>query len=166
MANEQLTELSLPFPQKYIKENPSGGGVYVPHAIIKQRLLLVLGNYNLEVKEIIRGDVDAVAPNPNGTSKKAKAGSPARANVIVGAVCKLSAEIDGRYVSVEDVGDCENPQNWPHDGARLKDAISDCLKRCAANLGLGLHLWCKTPAEYFLYQKLSKTEDTDELVEK
>jgi hypothetical protein len=73
---------------------------------------------------------------------------------VVGAVCRLSVEIDGRMVRIEDVGDCESPHNWPHDGARMKDAMSDAIKRCAARLGIGLHLWSQD--ESYLYDQLLK----------
>jgi hypothetical protein len=60
--------------------------------------------------------------------------------------------VDGIPVRVEEVGDCEQPHNWPHDGARLKDAMSDSLKRCAMRLGVTLHLW--SGDEFSLYDQL------------
>jgi hypothetical protein len=141
--NDQLRALVRPFPSKYIKANPSGGGTYVAHEVVTQRLLHVLGPFSTEVDQIIRGDVDALLPKPDGNTAKAKAGSPALTNVVVGVLLKLEVTIDGRLVTVTEVGDCEQPHNWPTDGARMKDAMSDAIKRCAMRLGCGLHLWAQ-----------------------
>lgn len=152
----QLSDLAVPFPSKYVHTNPSGGGSYVKQHAVKQRLLLHLGGYDFELVEIVRGFVPGKAPNPNGTSKRAKEGTPDLVNAVVGVVWRLTVEIDGERRVIEDVGDCEEPHNWPHDGARLKDAVSDALKRCAMHTGLGLHLWAQD--EYFLRDKLKERE--------
>lgn len=151
-----LRKLAQPFDAKYVHSNPSGGGTYVKHHVIVQRMLMVVGPYDFGLVEVVRGDVAAIPPNPKGNSARAKAGAPALTFVVVGAVCRLSVTVDGRTVTVEDVGDCEQPHNWPHDGARLKDAMSDAIKRCAARVGLGLHLWSQD--EYFLAEALAALE--------
>lgn len=161
-GGQQLLDLSRPFPHRMIRENPSGGGSYVPHHLYAQRLLLHLGAYDFTLVEIIRGQVAEIKPNPNGTSKRAKEGRPALENAVVGVVCRLSVEVDGRTIVIEDVGDCEDPHNWPHDGARLKDAMSDALKRCCARLGLGTHLYAKEPDEYVLFDQLRERLDDQE----
>lgn len=74
----------------------------------------------------------------------------------MGAVCRLTVVIDDQPVVIEDVGDCEQPHNWPHDGARLKDATSDAIKRCAARLGVGIALWAQDEA--YLYEQLKSKE--------
>lgn len=51
----QLVDLLKPFPRQYIHENPSGGGSYVKHHVVEQRLLQVIGPYNFRLVEIIRG---------------------------------------------------------------------------------------------------------------
>ena len=53
----------------------------------------------------------------------------------------------------------QNPTNWRTDGARLKDAVSDAIKRCAMAIGVGLHLWSQFEgkSEYFLDKQLEKT---------
>lgn len=152
-----LRKLAQPFDDKYVHSNPSGGGTYVKHHVIVQRLLMVVGAYDYQVVAYIRGDVPAIPPNPDGNSKRAKEGSPALHDVIVGATCRLTVDVDGRSTTVEDAGDCEQPHNWPHDGARAKDAVSDAIKRCAARIGLGLHLWSQD--EYFLASALAALED-------
>lgn len=157
----QLERLAKPFPDRLIHSNPSGGGSYVKHSVVTEKLLAVLGPFDFELVEVVRGHVAAVAPNPTGKSGKAKQGSPALVDGIVGAVCRLSVVIDGRATHVEEVGDCEQPHNWPHDGARLKDAMSDALKRCAMRVGVTLHLW--SGPEFSLYDQLraSRSAETE-----
>jgi hypothetical protein len=154
----QLLDLSRPFPNRVIHDNPSGYGSYVAHHLFAQRLLMHLGPYSFELVEIIRGSAPA--------DKKADDQTPLE-NVIVGVVMRLTVEIDGAMVRIEEVGDCEIPSNWMHDGARLKDAISDALKRCCVRIGLGTHLYAKSEDEYVLYRKLKEQlveEDDREIV--
>lgn len=154
----QLRELAKPFPQRYVKSNPSGGGQYVKHSNVTQRLLQIVGPFTFEVVEVIRGDVDGVEEHTNDYGKLIKA-KPERHNVIVGVLARLTIEADGLVRSVEEVGDCEQPHNWPTDGARLKDAMSDALKRCAMRFGLGLHLWCQE--DYYLYDRLADDDKVE-----
>lgn len=156
--SEQLRDLARPFPSSLVKSNPSGGGSYVKHSTIVQRLLQVCGPFDFEVVELIRGHVAGQAPNPQGQSRRAKEGTPSLDNAVVGCRARLAVTIDGTRVEVVEVGDCESPNNWPHDGARAKDASSDALKRCAARLGLGLHLWAGD--DYYLYDRLSEGGET------
>ena len=145
-----LTQLSRPFPQGFIERKD--GIDYVAHHVVTQRLLSIVGPFDFELVEIIRGDVAAVAPVPNGKSRRARSGTPELHNVVVGGVWRLTCEVDGRRVRIEEIGDVGDVHNWPHDGARLKDAASDALKRCAMRLGLGLHLWAQE--HYFLDRQL------------
>ena len=132
---EQLYDLSRRFPDKFIHKNPSGFGDYIQHSVIRQRLLSVLGAYSTDVVETIYDD-----------------------NMITGVVLKLSCVIDGQEISVVEAGDVENPSNWKTNGARMKDAMSDAIKRCAMALGVGLHLWSQIDGEdeYFLDKQLEK----------
>jgi hypothetical protein len=142
----QLAKLAERFPERYVEHK--AGNDYIAHHIINQRLLSIVGPFDFELQEVFRGDVPAMPPNPRGNSQRAKAGSPALQNAAVGASYRLQCVIDGRQVTVTEVGDVGDPHNWPHDGARLKDAASDALKRCAMRLGLGLHVWAQQ--HYFL----------------
>jgi hypothetical protein len=145
-----LTQLARPFPPGFVERKD--GQDYVAHHVVTQRLLSVVGPFDFELVEIIRGDVAEVAPIPNGKSRRARSGTPALHNIAVGGVWRLTCEVDGRRVRIEEIGDVGDVHNWPHDGARLKDAASDALKRCAMRLGLGLHLWAQE--HYFLDRQL------------
>lgn len=149
-----MAQLSQPFPDGFVHKNPSGGGSYVKHHVVNQRLIQVFGRPpNFERVEIIFGDVDAIEPNPDGKSERAKKGRPALKGVVVGVVARLSIAVDGEPWIAEEAGDCEDPHNWTTDGQRLKDAMSDAYKRCAMRWGCGLHLWSQN--EYFLFDQLS-----------
>ena len=144
---KQLKELSKVFPEKFIHKNPTGFGDYIQHSVIRQRLLSVLGGYSQEVKHIIREKLT----DKQGVEKE----------VVTGVSLALTVEIDGELVTIEEAGDVEQPFNWKTDGARMKDAISDAVKRCAMALGVGLHLWSQFDgqSEYFLDEQLKKDSE-------
>ena len=147
---KQLHELSRPFPSEFVHKAPKGKfGDYIQHSVIRQRLLSVVGPYSQEVKEILREEVK----DKDGNIK----------SIVVGVVLALTIEVDGQLVTVEEAGDVENPFNWKTDGARLKDAVSDGLKRCAMAIGCGLHLWSQFEgkSEYFLDKQLEKALDNE-----
>jgi len=111
-------------------------------------LLSVLGAYSQEVKHIIREKIT----DKQGVERE----------VVTGVVLALTVEIDGNLVTIEEVGDVEQPFNWKTDGARMKDAVSDAVKRCSMALGVGLHLWSQFDgeSEYFLDKQLEKYVET------
>jgi hypothetical protein len=157
VTERQITRLARPFPSAVIKTNPSGGGSYVAHPVVEQRILHVLGPVDMAIVQIVRGYVAEKKPNPEAKSKRGREGSPALENAAVAVILRMTATIDGQRVTVEEVGDCEDPHNWTTDGARLKDAASDAYKRCAMRLGVGLHLWADK--DFHLYEALRKQEE-------
>jgi hypothetical protein len=146
-----LVELARRFPEGFVERKD--GNDYVAHHVVTQRLLSIVGPFDFELVEVVRGDVPAMPPDPDTTSRSSiDPGSPALHNVVVGGVWRLTCTVDGRRTRIEEAGDVGDVHNWPHDGARLKDAASDALKRCAMRLGLGLHLWAQE--HYFLDDQL------------
>ena len=134
----QLSKLATPFPDKFVETKPGKfAAAYVPHGIVTQFLLGILGAYDFAIDTLVR-DAD-------GT--------------LTGCLCTLTVEIDGRTTSIQEVGECENPNNWKTDGARLKACASDGIKRCAMRLGLGLHLWHNHDGNYVLADILEKREE-------
>lgn len=150
----QLRALTRPFRAEYVHGNPGGGGSYVSHAMVTQALLAAVGPFGWRIAEVLRGDVRAIPADPSASSARGREGRPPLVDAVVGAVGELTVTVDGRRVVVQEAGDCEDPHNWPHDGARLKDASSDAFKRCAMRLGLGLHLWTKDQDDYLLHGAL------------
>ena len=138
-GHEQLAALAKPFPSSLIQKNPTGFGSYVKHSVVVEKLLAVVGPFDFRLVREIR-DADT--------------------GQVCGVVGELSVEVDGRRVTVQDAGDCERPENWPHDGARLKEAASDSLKRCAARLGCSTHLW--SGDQYRLDRALAAKATTDD----
>lgn len=128
-----LARLARPFPAKYVKQLPGRGQAdFVPHSVVTEALLAIVGPFDFEVVEIVRdGD-----------------GS------IVGCLGRLEVSIDGRDTVITEVGDITGQE--ANGGAALKNAASDALKRCAMRIGLGLHLWAQ--GDYFLHDQLAKAE--------
>ena len=151
---KQLYELSRIFPEEFVHPAPAGKfGDYIQHSVIRQRLLSVVGPYSQEVKQVFKEVL------------KDKQGQ--QVEVVTGVVLALTVEIDGSLVTVEEAGECEQPFNWRTDGSRMKDAVSDAVKRCAMAFGVGLHLWAQFDgtSEYFLDKQLEKAlsmEDSDD----
>lgn len=151
MDNEQLIQLATPFPDQFIKQPPRGKfGSYVPHGVVTERLLSIVGPFDFEVIEFIRGYTKAIK-GKNGTDENPT--YPARDNAIVGCRARLTLTIDGEYHSVVEIGDVEEAA-MNNDGRNAKDAASDAMKRCAMRFGLGLHLW--TQEDTFLHAQLVK----------
>jgi hypothetical protein len=145
----QLAELARKFPDQFVEQKD--GQDYVAHSVINQRLLSVVGPFDFQLVEVLRSDVPEVKPDPTARSRRAQRGTPELRGVVTGGVWRLTCDVDGRRTQVEEVGDTD-PHNWPTDGARLKDAASDALKRAAMRLGLGLSLWAQEL--YFLDRQL------------
>lgn len=133
----QLLDLARKFTGKYVRNNPgSYEAPYVDHAVINQRLLRVVGPFDWDVREFIT--------DPDGT--------------ITGCVGTLSCEIDGRRVTVSEVGDVGASKRSNGENAQV--AASQAFKRCAMRLGLGLHLWSKEL--HFLEKALTEVESAGE----
>ena len=126
----ELYELSRVVPKKFVKPAPKGKfGSFVPHYVIVQWLLATIGPFDWQLVEVLRGD-------SKGTVKQVDIDLH---NVIVGVVYRLTCIIDGRRVSVEEVGEVD-AYTKTGDGARLKHCTSDALKRCAMRLGVAIQL--------------------------
>ena len=152
MKIDQLYQLSRPFPLSLIKEAPAGRfGDYVPHSTVTERLLSIVGPFDFQVMEVIRGYAPAVI-GKDGT--KELPSFVARDNAIVGCLATMGVTIDGQKVWITEVGDVDEP-SMNNDGTNLKYAASDAIKRCAMRFGLGLHLWSQD--KYFLDKQLETT---------
>src|SRR4029453_15668970 len=123
VAAPPLPELPRPFPTDLVERKDNQD--YVAHHVVNQRLLSIVGPFDFELVQVIRGDVAATPPDPSSRSRRAKAGTPDLQNVVVGGIWRLTCAIDGRQVRVEEVVDVGDVHNCPQGGPRLKDAASD-----------------------------------------
>jgi hypothetical protein len=137
-GNQQLQALAKAFPPSLVQKNPNGFGDYVKHSVVCEKLLAVVGPFTWQ---IVREITDA-----DGT--------------LSGCIGRLTCEIDGRNVSVDGAGDVERPEILNNNGTRLKHAESDALKRAAARLGCGTHLW--SGDQYRLDRALASKAGSDE----
>ncbi len=114
----QLRSLAKPFHESLVEIKPGKGNLsYVAHSVVTERALATLGPFSTEVKEVIYRD-----------------------GKVDGVLLTLICEIDGRTVRITEAGEGDNP-TAKTNGALLKDAISDAVKRCFMRTGLGLSLW-------------------------
>lgn len=132
----QLRDLVKRIPQAYVKTKPGGFQAdYVSHADIQQILLAKLGPCTQEVKELIY--------NAEGQ--------------LQGCILRVTYEIDGKAVVIEEAGDVERP--GANNGANAKNAVSDAVKRCAMRVGVGLHLWSQ---ENYVLDRMAQDGEEDE----
>jgi hypothetical protein len=140
--SDDLYQLARPFPESMVVQKPGGKfqADYVAHGVVTMRLLECLGPYDWSIAKVIT-NADGIA---------------------VGCIGRLEANIDGRPVVIEEIGDCE--QVSPNSATNLKHASSDALKRAAMRVGLGLHLWVGKEHYYLdraLQKRLSAPESDD-----
>jgi hypothetical protein len=131
-----LRDLVKRIPASYVKTKPGGFQAdYVSHADIQQILLAKLGPCTQEVKELIY--------NAEGQ--------------LQGCILRMTYEIDGETVVIEEAGDVERP--GANNGANAKNAVSDAVKRCAMRVGVGLHLWSQ---ENYVLDRMAQDGEEDE----
>jgi hypothetical protein len=148
-THPQIAALYRAIPRKYIKPAPAGKfGTYVPHWVIQQAIVDAVGPFSWELVQVLRGD----------SAGTVKGKQVSYSDVITGAVYRMTATIDGDRVTIEEPGSVV-AYLQSDDGERLKKASSDALKRCGMRLGVGLHLWCKTPDEFFLRRVMLAAAD-------
>ena len=149
-----LRQLATPFPPAMVKAAPAGKyGEYVPHSDVNQRALSIVGFYDFDVVQVIRGYAEEIKTRDHTW--------PSRADAIVGVVCRLTIRVEGEEHSISEVGTEDNPA-MNNDAENLKNAVSDAFKRCWMRNGLGLHLWCeKGGAGYWLDRQLDKHDPSE-----
>ena len=129
----QLQALAKKIPPKWISTLPTGYGArYCSHAAVQQMLLATLGPTGQRVDQILYND-----------------------GVITGVLLTMTFTIDGETVEITEAGDCDRPKP-DNNGANMKNAISDAVKRCAMRVGKGLQLWCEDDDHYILDRVLAE----------
>ena len=132
---EDILRLAKKFPSQLVRTIKKGNREedYINHAVITQRLLQVLGAFSWDYEPIYE------------------------AEKVVAVRGRITATVDGNEVSV--VGTGTDTFEGDSTGEKLKKMESDALKRAAARLGVGLHLWAQD--QYFLDIQLAKDIDID-----
>jgi hypothetical protein len=131
-----LRDLVKRIPASYVKTKPGGFQAdYVSHADIQQILLAKIGPCTQEVKELIYN----------------------AEHQLQGCILRMTYEIDGQTVVIEEAGDVERP--GANNGANAKNAVSDAVKRCAMRVGVGLHLWSQ---ENYVLDQMAQDGEEDE----
>ncbi|QDP60663.1 MAG: hypothetical protein Unbinned1469contig1000_42 [Prokaryotic dsDNA virus sp.] len=138
---KQLIALAKVFPKDFIKQIKKAHGEedYLPFGTIAQRLLEVCGNYDWSIKEIVY--------EPNGQ--------------VSGCIGELSVVVDNQVYAVQGTGSANTINTKDNNGDLLKKAESDAFKRCARNLGLGLHLWTGSNPYWLEKTLMAKNTDTE-----
>ena len=77
--------------------------------------------------------------------------------VVQGCILRVTYEIDGERVVIEEAGDVERPS--ANNGANAKNAVSDAVKRCAMRVGVGLHLWSQ---DNYVLDKLAQSDSAEQ----
>jgi len=127
--------ISKPWNKSLVKQlKMSYGNIdYVEHTQVTQKLIALIPDVKMEVDEIIKD----VVFDENGEQRE----------FITGVTYTISGTIDGEFRSVTEAGMCDKPffaeggRKVSNNGERLKECISDAIKRCGMRLGLGLELW-------------------------
>lgn len=133
----QLQKLTKPFHPRFIKvKGGSFKAEYVSHSTVTEFLLGILGPYSWEHVCWLH--------NPSGD--------------LEGGIFRLTVEVDGKTVCIDEVGATERPVD--NLGERAKDISSDAIKRAAMRLGLGLHLWSQE--HYILHSVLTSNEEGED----
>jgi hypothetical protein len=68
---------------------------------------------------------------------------------VTGVLLTMTFTIDGQAVEITECGDVDRP-NPDNNGANMKNAISDAVKRCSMRVGKALQLWCESDEHYIL----------------
>ena len=124
---KQLAALAKKIPPTWIQTLPTGYGArYCGHAHVQQMILATVGPTPQRVDEIIY----------NG-------------DTVTGVLLTMTFTIDGQAVEITECGDVDRP-NPENNGANMKNAISDGVKRCSMRVGKALQLWCESDEHYIL----------------
>ena len=144
----QLRKLATPILPAYVGKNEKGMDAS-DHTVITQMLHLFVPGWSFEIADVLRSEV---------ATKKTQNGEWPGGFFVTGCVGRLTVDLDGARVVIEEAGGVELSSMKDGDGERLKHAASDALKRCAMRLGLGLSIWAQD--SYFLDRALDKQSES------
>jgi len=128
-------ELSKAWNKSFVKQlKMSYGSIdYVEHTQVTQKLIALIPDVQMKLESHIYDKVE----DENGVRRK----------FLTGVVYTISGTIDGEFRTVTEAGMCDKPffaegnRKVSNNGERLKECISDAIKRCAMRLGVGIELY-------------------------
>ena len=129
-------ELSKAWNKSVVKKLPvsykKDGIDYVEHTQVTQKLIALIPDVQMELIDVFYD----THYNIDGD----------KLTILSGCTYKISGTIDGQLRSVVEAGMCDKPfesenRRVSNNGERLKESISDAIKRCGMRLGIGIELY-------------------------
>ena len=129
-------ELSKAWNKSVVKKLPvsykKDGIDYVEHTQVTQKLIALIPDVQMELIDVFYD----THYNIDGD----------KLTILSGCTYKISGTIDGQFRSVVEAGMCDKPfesenRRVSNNGERLKECISDAIKRCGMRLGIGIELY-------------------------
>jgi len=128
-------ELSKAWNKSFVKQlKMSYGSIdYVEHTQVTQKLIALIPDVQMKLESYVYDKVE----DEHGIRRK----------FLTGVVYTISGTIDGEFRTVTEAGMCDKPffaegnRKVSNNGERLKECISDAIKRCAMRLGVGIELY-------------------------
>ena len=134
--NTQI-QLSKAWNKKFVKQKKQSFGDvdYVDHTQVTQKLIALIPDLNMNLGSVYYDKIE----DDNGNQRK----------FLTGCDYTISGTIDGEFRTVTEAGMCDKPffakenskSPVSNNGQRLKECISDAVKRCALRLGVGVELY-------------------------
>jgi hypothetical protein len=128
-------QLSKAWNKKFVKQKKQSFGDvdYVDHTQVTQKLIALIPDLEMKLGSYVYDKIE----DENGNTRK----------FLTGVDYTISGTIDGEFRTVTEAGMCdkpfynEDPRKISNNGQRLKECISDAVKRCAMRLGVGIELY-------------------------
>ncbi|BAR13808.1 rad52-like recombinase [uncultured Mediterranean phage uvMED] len=138
MTNKRNTQIELskawnPSVVKKLNVSYKKDGIaYVEHTQVTQKLIALIDDVQMELMDVFYD----THYNADGD----------KLTILTGCTYKISGTIDGKFRSVVEAGMCDKPfevenRRVNNNGERLKECISDAVKRCGMRLGIGIELY-------------------------
>ena len=135
MGRETQIQISKPWNKTFVKSVNKGFGNidYVEHTQVTQKLIALVPDLDITTDDVIYDTIEDV----NGVSRK----------FVTGLRVILTGTVDGHLITREDYGMCdkpffhENPNKVQNNGQRIKECMSDGIKRAAMRMGVGIELY-------------------------
>ena len=155
MSRETQIQISKPWNKTFVKSVNKGFGNidYVEHTQVTQKLIALVPDLDITTDNVIYDTIEDV----NGVSRK----------FVTGLRVILTGTVDGHLITREDYGMCdkpffhENPNKVQNNGQRIKECMSDGIKRAAMRMGVGIELY---DTDAWLSSYLEKTNKKENIV--